>query len=425
MSADMRRLVQILRSASILLPISMFPFGLGCSGSGELPPPERIVLIVADTLRRDHVSAYAEAVDSAPVHTPNIDALARNGQTFRNAFSSFHQTTMSMSSLFTGHTPSLERGEGQARLAWTGESWCGLERFGRGEATASCIPKSVSTLAEALRDADYWTAGVASNKLMHRPGGYERGFAHWVELQGRPVPAAHVNQAVAEALRRRPQDRFFLYVHYMDVHDYVFRGDEYASGVATVDRAVGRLVAMLEQLDLMEGTVILFTSDHGEHLDGERHFLRALRGHSGSPTFDSLIRVPLIVAPARFEGTSAIVRGDDVHRMILQLAGRAPEPKPQLRPGELFLSERDYQTYRFGRWKSYRHRESGRHHVVDLGSDAQERRDVAAEHPGVRKAHGERLDELALQLGSPDTPRRTLSPHDEARLRELGYLETE
>ena len=55
------------------------------------------MLIVADTLRRDALSPYG-----AKIATPNLQRLADEGVVFENAISSFHQTTMSMSALFTG-----------------------------------------------------------------------------------------------------------------------------------------------------------------------------------------------------------------------------------------------------------------------------------------------------------------------------------
>jgi len=75
---------------------------VGCGFKGE-GPPQRIILVLIDTLRRDHLSCYG-----SKVRTPHIDAVARRGQIFVNAYSSFHQTSMSMASLFTGRTPSLE-----------------------------------------------------------------------------------------------------------------------------------------------------------------------------------------------------------------------------------------------------------------------------------------------------------------------------
>ncbi|MBC8341001.1 MAG: sulfatase-like hydrolase/transferase, partial [Proteobacteria bacterium] len=67
--------------------------------------PERIILILVDTLRRDHVSLYSDKVP-----TPNIERIAARGQVYTNASSAFHSTTMSMAALFSGHTPSIEFG---------------------------------------------------------------------------------------------------------------------------------------------------------------------------------------------------------------------------------------------------------------------------------------------------------------------------
>ena len=97
----------------------------GCGGLA--PPPERIILIVVDTLRRDFVSAYG----SGPP-TPNLDALAARGQRLDRALASYHQTSMSMSALFTGRTPSLDRGVLVPSLPWNGTTWCGYARFAEG-----------------------------------------------------------------------------------------------------------------------------------------------------------------------------------------------------------------------------------------------------------------------------------------------------
>jgi hypothetical protein len=55
-----------------------------------------------------------------------------------------------------------------------------------------------------------------------------------------------VNRAAVTALNRRPRDRFFLYLHYVDVHDYVFQKTTYAEAVKRMDEGVGRLIAQLE-----------------------------------------------------------------------------------------------------------------------------------------------------------------------------------
>ena len=120
------------------LPWTLALLGLAACSPPEPAPkqPERIILIVADTLRRDFLSPYGSRLA-----TPNVARLAESGQVFTNAVSSFHMTTMSMAAMFTGRTPSLEVGEDLRVLPWTSESWCGMARFATEEEFPVLFPK--------------------------------------------------------------------------------------------------------------------------------------------------------------------------------------------------------------------------------------------------------------------------------------------
>ena len=126
---------------------------LGC---GSDAAPERIVLIVVDTLRAD----FASCCGARP-ETPVIDALAARGQRFERAVGSFHQTTMSMGALFTGRTPSFLVTDG-GDMAINGRTWCGMARFAE-PGDPGCLPRSLRTLPQRLRKAGYETLGVVSN----------------------------------------------------------------------------------------------------------------------------------------------------------------------------------------------------------------------------------------------------------------------
>ena len=168
-----------------VVSLALFLVVSACSGGEhDAPPraPERVILIVVDTLRRDHLSCYGAARP-----TPNIDRIAADGMLFRNALASYHQTSMSMASLFTGRTPSIEFGTLDKPLFWNGETWCGLARFAKEGGDASCVPAGVPTLAEGLRAAGYWTIGIASNQFLYEPSGYSRGFDDWVEVGEHPA----------------------------------------------------------------------------------------------------------------------------------------------------------------------------------------------------------------------------------------------
>lgn len=418
--------------------------GAGAAVAAALWPrphgPERIVLLVVDTLRRDHLSCYGS---SNP--TPHIDALAARGQLFRAATASFHQTSMSMTSLFTGRTPSIESTDPSQPLVWNGSTWCGLARFA--EPGDECIPASVPTLAEALSEAGYETLGIASNYFLFEPSGFSRGFDDWTEVGVRPagdvdLDAArasrawpHVHRAALAALERRHSDRFFLYVHYMDVHDYPHRFGalgrsvaatraSYAESVAAVDEAIGRLLGRLEEENLLEGAVVLLTADHGERL-GERHAGNGGRhfGHFGNPSYQEMLRVPLIVAPPLGRDAGRMVRTQDLFDLIRGIAGLSGNGDHPVDSDELFVSELKYRTYRQGRWKTALAREDGSAVLFDLVDDPSEKRDAAGAHSEVVAAHRRRIDELSRRFARARGGPATLSPQDEQRLRGLGYIE--
>jgi arylsulfatase A-like enzyme/4-amino-4-deoxy-L-arabinose transferase-like glycosyltransferase len=398
-------------------------------------PPARIILIVVDTLRRDHVSAYGSRVQ-----TPNIDRLAERGQVFRSATSSFHQTTMSMAALFTGRTPSLDRAASPETLGWNGRTWCGLRRLAGPEDGDVCLPSGLTTLGEAMRAAGYRTVGVVSNELLFRPAGFERGFDEWIEVGPDMAPetsalertyllatsrqrtARHVNAAVLERLPDLAGSRLFLYLHYVDVHDYGPLGVEYAEAVRRFDVELGVLLDALEAHGVLEGAQIVLTSDHGESL-GEVHPRPPGHGHMGNPSYQPVLDVPLIASPPLSLPERGFVRSQDLHDVLLELAAGTAVHSRDIERDELYLSELAFQTYRRGRWKSSRERSTGRMLLFDLENDPAETRNVAKEHPAIVAAHARRMTELAEKLGVRGETPSQLTDEDSRRLRALGYLE--
>ena len=383
-------------------------------------PPERIFLFVVDTLRRDHVGLYADAAS-----TPSIDRLAEGGQVFTNASASFHQTTMSMGSLFSGETPSIELGDGRS-LPWTSETWCGMSRFSSPE-DRSCVPGRLTTLAERLRAAGYATLGFATNALMFDPAGFSQGFDEWVEIDaanriaiGR---APLLQRAVLERLEDLEAKRFFLYVHWMDVHQYGYDLSNYAPAVEAFDAAFGDFLDELEARGLFEDSLLVFTSDHGESL-GEKTAVRMSRHHFGNPSFESVLRIPLIARPGLGRNPAAPIRSQDIGRMILRAAGAdLAASDAMLDPDELFIGEASFATYRRGRFKSMRARRESPTYLFDLERDPGETRDVAAAHPDVVAAHDARVAELVDELGSSNAAGARIDEADRKALRALGYLD--
>ena len=407
---------------------------VGCGRPSHAP--DRIVLIVADTLRRDHVSAYAGGERESGL-TPNIDALAARGQAV-SAHAAYSLTSMSMGALFTGLTPSLETGDPSRALEMTGDTWCGMVRFAAG-AEDRCIPDALPTLADRIGAAGYRTIAVVSNPLLFGDEGFGRGFDDWFEVGVRAREggdaaverrraslsraADQVLPALEHALDGRANDRFFLYVHLMDAHDYRYLGKSYADAVRALDTAVGDVLAALAERGLDEGATVVLVSDHGERL-GEKHRPGGKLEHYGNPAFEEVLAIPLVVAPAAIaeDAFTAGFRTQDLHHWLVEMAGgnaRGSRAEAVERE-ELYVSELLFRTYRSGRFKSTIRRRDDKLFLYDLDVPG-EARNFAREHPDVAAAHRARIDELTRALAAEGVVERALAPEEARALEALGY----
>ena len=201
-------------------------------------------------------------------------------------------------------------------------------------------------LAEELQDAGYSTHAVVANGALGREFHFDQGFDTYVETwkekvqPGEPDPseARGVNRFVIGVAETIDPDRpYFLWVHYLDPHfPYAapepwrdrFVGDEhydptvrleiadqprremlelgfqqvldghdeldfyrarYDGEIAYTDAQIGALLEHLGAQGLLEETLLVVTSDHGESL-GEHHYLFD-HGRFG---FETCLRVPLL-----------------------------------------------------------------------------------------------------------------------------------
>jgi arylsulfatase A-like enzyme len=403
----------------------------GCTRSNRA---ERVVLIVVDTLRADVLRPYGGSV-----RAPAMERLAQRGTVYGSAVGSFHLTTMSMGAMFTGRTPSLETGDVRRPMQINGRYGCGMARFRDAGTGKQCIPPSLQTLGEAMRAAEYETIAVVSNGLLFRPFGMDQGFDDWSEVGESRIPrnpkkrqllrracesrrGEAVNAAVEAALERRKSDRFFLYVHYMDAHDYRAFRAPYRAAVAKADRSVAGLLRIMEKEELLENTVFVLTSDHGERLQ-EKHFVPGTIGHGGNPSFGEVLRIPLIVSPPVGGIEDRLFRTSDVFALVARIGGAKAAENTDLRDDEIFLGESEWRTYQRGRWKTLLRREDDRLFLVDLERDPGETRDVSDDHPEIAAEHRARIGQLTRDLAAEADSPRVLTEEDEERLRALGYVD--
>jgi arylsulfatase A-like enzyme len=174
----------------------------------------------------------------------------------------------------------------------------------------------------------------------------------------------------------------------------------YYALVSHVDDQVGRILAALDEAGLREETLVIFTSDHGEHLGD--HGLTT----KGPPGLDSCAHVPLIVSwPGRVPAGLAfdeLVELVDVAPTVLDYCGVQAVPffqgrslRPLIEGGKGYVPRSsafiEHRVPDGPSWKSVRtHRfeyclsDGGRELLFDLRSDPHELRDVSGERRHAR-----------------------------------------
>ncbi len=298
-----------------------------------------LVLVIIDTLRSDHLSCYGYRRRTSPV----LDRLAGRGYLFTRSYSASTWTLPSVATLLTGLLPAQH---GLQSI----KDWIGGE---------------ITTVAERLRAAGYRTAAFTDGGFLSPRFGFSQGFDRYDTTPGKAWEPKDVAQIVDGAMtwvqhnRYRP---FFLLVHTYETHQpYTYRpqtsdrfltapagmsaGQQVRAGellrrrddeafreqvtalydgeIFRADHHIGRLLRQLRELDLMDNTAILVTSDHGEELlehGGVDH------GHG--KVFNENVRVPMILKPPGSRLTQAVisrpVSGVDVTPTLLELAGCPP-----------------------------------------------------------------------------------------------------
>lgn len=280
------------------------------TGPRSLP---NILVYLVDALRADHLDAYGYE----RVTAPTLSLLAKEGALFRNCFSQETCTKPSVMTLYSGV-------DSQAHGYTCNNGYTYGDEF--------CFFSTV------LRDIGYSTAAISQNTYAPPPSTTQKSFDRLVDLFDINKSVTEDSYNAATAFLEQHRDRpFYLYIHTMECHelwtprpqacpyevptpfDQVYRDpenafppDRYDGSILYADYNFKRVRDKLEELGLLQNTLIIFTSDHGFAL-GER----SEWAHGRDPYQDQ-IHVPLIMSwPAG--GIGSAVLSDQV-----QLADLAP-----------------------------------------------------------------------------------------------------
>jgi arylsulfatase A-like enzyme len=315
-----------------------------------------LVLVVLDTVSALHLAPYGYE----RVTTPGLDAFVRKyAIQYTQARSVSSWTLPSHASIFTGLYPSVHGADHPRHVGESGRNPGDLLDLWPAEPLRS----DVTTLAERLAAAGYETGAIVANSgYLNHAFGIDRGFEHYddreafsllllPQLAGFGLDFRKGTSRTAERItdlgiqwidareRRRP---FFLFLNYMDAHapyappsPYDRHFEDEQSATATQDKRkidslqydrelryldaqVSRFLAAIEARSLLDGTVLVVTSDHGEAF-GEHGFWR-----HDQALYGELIRVPLYVKPAgpsRPGLSDRRITGPALYRLILAELG--------------------------------------------------------------------------------------------------------
>lgn len=357
---------------------------LGSCDSGEdrsnpsHTKPNVLFILVDDLGWKDLGSYGSEFYD-----TPNLDALAKQGIRFTDAYSAHPVCSPTRAAIMTGKDP--------VRVGIT--DWIPGMATERAEDPRLVPPEDIHnlpleewTLAEAFKEQgystffagkwhlgetpEYWPEhqGFDINKGGHDkgspPGGYYSPFEN-PRLEDGPKGEYLTDRLADESIRfieEMDEDPFFLFLSFYTVHtpiqgaeqfDAFYRDkketlpDEgepksrreglgetrlnqsdhkYAAMVRSMDENVGRILDRLESLNQMQHTIIVFTSDNGGLTTAKNigpTAVTPLRAGKGW-AYEGGIRVPLIIkAPDMPEGkiSAQPVTSMDYYPTLLELAG--------------------------------------------------------------------------------------------------------
>jgi arylsulfatase A-like enzyme len=313
---------------------------VACGGHRQ---PPNVLIIAVDSLRPDHLGCYGYGRPTSP----EIDALAGRGVLLERVISQASWTTPSFGTVLTGLYPSQH-----GALTIT-----------------NMLAPAVPTLATILKAQGYATCGIVNAPALGKGYGFDRGFDLYDVAEPETRDAGATTGDALAWIDRNKAGPFFLFLHYFDVHlpyappapfdrvfDQTYSGSMgsrfdpetyaptredllammgrwpaaewdhvvslYDGEIAFTDRAMGALLNGLRERGLLENTLLVLLSDHGQEF-----FEHGAYGH-GHSLYGEVLAVPLVFSlPGRIPEGRRVreqARLLDVMPTILDILGVEP-----------------------------------------------------------------------------------------------------
>jgi len=299
-----------------------------------------VVLISVDTLRQDHLGVYG----NEEIKTPHIDSLAARSVVFDNAFTPIPLTNPSHSTMLTGLYPGNHGVVTNRPTSFSdnvrplpvilNEQEYSTAAFVGGLA----LDHSTSRVGTFFEVYDDYLGQYPTMQNLYLHNHVPRFLNRLLKIVGHDYSlsrydkrAKHVIAAASQWLEANTNRPFFLFIHLYDPHgpyepiapfdtmyDPGYRGnvdgnfyrkssremDEiiadseevdhlkalYKGEVSYTDEQIGKFLEVLENLELWDNTLVVFTADHGESLTEHGYYFN----HSGK-LYNPSLSIPLMI----------------------------------------------------------------------------------------------------------------------------------
>ena len=394
---------------------------VGPSHAADRP---NIVLVTLESVRADRIGVLGSKHP-----TPTLDALAKQGIVFENAYSQAPTTLASHATILTGVYPQTH----------------GASELG------SSLAASIPYVPDLLHAKGYRTAAFVGSILLDFRNGYAPGFDRGFGAYDTGFGLSHAtrtnrvafersaSQVIARAemwLTRNGKVPFFLWVHLNDADSR--SGPAYDRAVTADDAAVGKLVSALRAKNLYENSAMVVVSDHGESL-----------GAHGEDThgiflYDDTIHVPLIVKLAQNQLAGKRIKGRvrlvDIAPTVLEAAGL---PVPSQMQGQSLIrvakltpetdqaayARSDFPKQAFGwspleSWRSgkYLYVRAPKAELYDLSVDPKAAHNLAQSSKAIAETMASQLAAFDTHFGGTKSSGNGLTSSEMEKLASLGYV---
>lgn len=382
-------------------------------------PEPNVIVLVLDSLRADHLGCYGY---NRPT-SPNLDKFSDDALLFEQCISQSAGTDKSLPAIFASIYPSMFYDPDVDERNFS-------------------VPDRFLLLSQYLKASGYLTWAFSANPHISTATNYARGCDEFTEFWRRDCRPATLEQYFREKVEASGGEKFYLGGLIIEPHtpydppakfnifsqdksltfSYLFDlgvklgfpmevvdplMDLYDGEIFEADAALGRFLDWLDEERLLDNTLILITSDHGEAF--KEH---GVLGHGGI-LYEERIHIPLIArfpSPFRFPElrprgrvpmlTSQVDfvptilgfldrRGDDAviqgRNLIPYLYGKKPAPTGEQVFLEELISEHSIRCLRGMDWKlitTDRRKEEGmEEYLFRLGEDPLEKNNLAGAEP--------------------------------------------